>query len=194
MLSDKFQIAVPHYIVKLPSGEYVVDAYFMKEIFYPPRRALLIYPTTVASSSLASEGSVDVFLESNLSVRDIYDILRSTYQELQVRMHKDIKRILHKSKLSLLIPMPRSALGDIDSEVRSALIIFNKVFGGSKLRSEADLLNWSKVHLVIGVKKVKDDIIAVNAPHPIPKIYEWLYRVDQGFKDLLDKVFKRGII
>ena len=109
-------------------------------------------------------------------------------------MHKDIKRILHRSRLSLLIPMPRSALGDIDSEVRSALIIFNKVFGGSKLRSEVDLLNWSKVHLVIGVKKVKDNIIAVNAPHPIPKIYEWLYRVDQGFKDLLDKVFKRGII
>jgi len=193
LLGSKLRVAIPHYRVKLPSGEYVVDAYFMKEVDYLPRRALLIYPTTVVSSSV-SEASVNVFLESKLTVHEVYDILRSTYEELRIRLSRDIKRILHRSRLSILIPMPRAALGEIDSEVRSALIILEKVFSGSKLRAEADLLRWGKVHVVVELKKSGGGGIEVKAPRPIPKIYEWLYRVDQGFKDLLDKVFKRGII
>ena len=185
------QVAIPHYVIKLPSGEYVVDAYFMKGLSYPPRRALLIYPMSVTSGGSVSEGSVNIFLESKLSARDVYDILRNTYQELQVRMNKDVKRILHRSRLSIIIPMPRSALGEIDSEVRSALIILNKVFEGGKSASYADLLNWSKIHLVVGIRKVKNEEIAVNAPRPIPRIYEWLYKVDQGFRELLDKAFIR---
>ena len=191
MLGSKLRVAIPHYKVELPSGEYVVDAYFMKGLSYPPRRALLIYPMSVTSGGSVSEGSVNIFLESKLSARDVYDILRNTYQELQVRMNKDIKRILHRSRLSIIIPMPRSALGEIDSEVRSALIILNKVFEGGKSASYADLLNWSKIHLVVGIRKVKNEEIAVNAPRPIPRIYEWLYKVDQGFRELLDKAFIR---
>lgn len=187
MLESKLSIAVPHYRIGLPSGEYVVDAYFMKEVAYPPRRALLIYPTTVVSGS-ASEAAANVLLESKLTARDVYDVLRSTYEELQVRLSRDIRRILHRSRLSILIPMPRAALGEIDSETRSALIILDKVFSGSKLRAEADLLRWNKVHVVVDIRKTQDGTIAVDAPRPIPKIYEWLYRVDVGFRYVLDKV------
>ena len=189
MLEGKLRIAIPHYRIGLPSGEYVVDAYFMKEVAYPPRRALLIYPTTVASAS-AGEVAVNVFLESRLTVHEVYDVLRGTYEELQVQLARDIKRILHRSRLSILIPMPRAALGEIDSETRSALIILDKVFSGSKLRAEADLLNWSKVRVVVGIKRTQDGRITVEAPRPIPKIYEWLYNVDPGFRDVLNKVIE----
>ena len=188
MSRKELYVAIPHYKVKLPSGEYVLDAYFVKEISYLPRRALLIYPTSVLASSTNIAG-VNVFLEGKLTVREVYEILCDTYDELRSRLSKDIKRILHRSRLSVLIPMPRAALGEIDSETRSALIILDKVFSGSKLRVENDVLDWSRVHVVVHIKKVQGEV-SVKAPHPIPKIYEWLYRADEGFRKVLNEVIE----
>jgi len=184
----KYRLAVPHYLISLPSGTYAIDAYFMKNISVMPRRSLLIYPKSVITGLTYGELSVTV-LESSLSVYDVYSMIKETYEKVKETVFKDIKRILHRSRLWVFMPVPRQLLGDIDRESRNALIILEKVFENCSLSAEVDIISWDKSYVTIDIKyKEKERSIDVKAPKPIPKIYSWLYEIDEGFRKAMNKV------
>jgi len=178
-------------MVELPSGSYVLDAYFIDKITYLPRKSLMIYPTSIIPkrkwSTQLHQGRI---IESNLSVHEVYKILVNTYLELKRKLHEDIKRVIRKSKFIILMPMPRSMLGEVDREVRNALIILDKVFEKCTLKSEVDMRSWHRVYVEVDIK-VKGDEIHVKAPNPIPKIYRWLYLVDEGFNKAMNELLRR---
>jgi len=185
---SKHRLAIPHYLISLPSGTYVIDAYFIKNISVIPRRSLLIYPKSVITGLTYSESSITV-LDSNLGVYEVYSMIKETYERVKEAVFKDIKRILHRSRLWVFMPVPRQLLGDIDRESRNALIILEKVFENCSLSAEADIISWDKAYVTIDVKyKKKDMSIDVKAPKPIPRIYSWLYEVDEGFRRAMNKV------
>ena len=184
---SKHRLAIPHYLISMPSGTYVIDAYFIKNVSVIPRRSLLIYPKSVITGLMYNESPIMV-LDSSLSVHDVYSLIKETYERVKEAVFKDIKRILHRSRLWVFMPIPRQLIGDIDRESRNALIILEKVFENCSFNAEADIISWNKAYVTINVKyKEEDKSIDVKAPKPIPRIYSWLYEIDEGFRKAMNK-------
>ncbi len=168
----------------MPSGTYVVDAYFIQKVTHIPRRTLLIYPPSVLDKISKDYELPTLILNTDLSVYDIYEMLKSTYEEMQIKIHDELKRIIRRSRLSIIFPVGRAAL-EVDGEARGALVILKKVFENCKFRAESDIISWSKVSIPIRIELKSGGIVRVQAPNPIPRIYEWLYNVDLGFNEAL---------
>jgi len=179
-------LSVPHYMITLPSGSYVIDAYFIDKVSYTPRKSLLIFPESIVNVKDYYDMPPTV-LSTDLDVHDVYKIISKAYSEVRRRVYEDVKRLMHRSQLRLLIPLPKTSLEISDREARSALIIFEKVFERCSMNPELDIKSWSRVYVVIKILKVHDEI-RVKAPKPIPKIYSWLYIVDPGFREAIDEV------
>ena len=201
----KLNLLLPYYWVRVRKGslsEFVcllTDAYFMKFIDFPPRRFLLLFSEKLLRHQAAAP-SGGYLINPSQKAEEVIKMIQDTYRELKTYSFVDHTKRIMRSKLSLLLPPRRAAVGWDESEVRGALMIYDKIFGEAAA-SEGIVLQESKlIHINVGVVARKyawmGEItnLKIKAPKPIPKIYEFLYRVDRGFREAMNEVLNQAYV
>ncbi len=201
----KLNLLLPYYWVRVRKGslsEFVcllADAYFMKFIDFPPRRFLLLFSEKLLRHQVVPP-SGGYLINPSQKAEEVVKMIQDTYRELKTYSFIDPAKKIMKSKLSLMLPPRRAAAGWDEGEVRGALMIYDKIFGEAAA-SEGIVLQESKlVHISVRVvarkhawmKEVTE--LRIKAPKPLPKIYEFLYRVDRGFREAMNEVLNQAYI
>ena len=198
-------ILLPYYWVRVRKGGttdttcLLVDGYFMKFVEFAPRRLLLLFSEKLLKHQVTPP--TDGYLVNpSQKAEEVIELIQETYRELRTYSFLDPTKRIMKSKLNLVLPPKRVAVSWNEGEVKGALMIYEKLFGEAGVSEGISLQEYKLVHLAVRVLArkhgwVKEVIeLKVKAPKPIPKIYEFLYRVDAGFREAMNEVLNRAEI
>ena len=199
----QLSILLPYYWVRVRKGEtaqtvcLLVDGYFMKFVEFAPRRLLLLFPEKLLKHQVTP--STNGFsVKPSQKAEEVIELIQETYRELRTYSFLDPAKRIMKSKLNLVLPPRRTVVSWNEGEVKGALMIYEMLFGKAGMSEGISLQEYKLIHLAVkvlarghgwvrGVTELK-----VRAPKPIPKIYEFLYRVDEGFREAMNEVLNRA--
>ncbi len=189
-------LLIPFYRFRVSGAscsELLVDAYFIKSVEFPPRRVLLLMPGRLIGESVVSGGRV---VNPLVSPDDAVSLIRDTFRFLSGFKLPSIQSRLLRSRLSLTLPPKGLRVSVEEGDVRGALLVCGRVFGDA-LRSP-ESVGFSLQSLVrLGVDidlRVFEwggrvfRFARVRGPKPLPRVYEYLYRVDEGFKSAVNSL------
>jgi len=185
-------LSVPHFVINVRGKDYLIDAYFMRHISFPPRRSLLIFPPKGFKNDVIPNTKV---VEGISSVHEVIDYLVSTY-DYAVRSRVDeAVRTLRKFRASLVLPTSwfRSRPSDyVIRESVGATYILEGVFGREELLSgNVRISSWFRVFLPVTIEVRSNDVKDVSFKSPnerVVKTYKWLLINDEGFREAVSSI------
>ena len=192
------KLSIPCFNVRVRGKEYLIDAYFIKYVSFPPRRSLLIFPPKGFKKDIIPNTKV---VSGISDVREIINYLLDTYEYSVRNRLSEAVNTLRKFRTSLLIPTNWFRMKVKDEELREcvgALYILEGVFKKDELiRGSIVFDSWSRVFIPITVKALDNNVDKVSFYSPnerICKAYKWLASNDKGFREALSKLIGINLI
>ncbi len=184
-------IGVPCYVIRSRDRTFLLDAYFVKHLEYPPRRALLIFPTT--ARGLANKPTA--ILEP-MSFNEVLNLFRESFEISATLFAKVSKQLFTRYRLSFALPLPRSTYRDKErelEEISGAIRLLSYVFGKPIPEAFSAIQNLGVDYIELRVKNVENRGIELSSrDRHVAKVYSWLWERDRAFRDALSSILEES--
>ncbi len=192
------KLSIPCFNVKVRGKEYLIDAYFIKYVSFPPRRSLLIFPPKGFKEDIIPNTKV---VSGISDVRELINHLLDAYEySVRNRLSRAVNT-LRKFRASFLIPTNWFRVRIKDEELREcvgALYILEGVFKKDELINGNIVFDsWNKVFIPVTIKAMSNNVDKVqfySSNERVCKAYKWLASNDEGFREALSRLIGINLI
>ena len=186
---------IPCIVLESRGRRFLVDNYFIDNLEYPHRRALLIYKVEGMENPAFGRG---VILEGKYELNSIVNLFRESYEWIQsTRLNKAID-IYKDFKISLIAPVKlyRKLVREpeekkvSDWEINGAQLILEGVFGRDELLSKKAMKASMvmKAYVKVMVNESGEEVEMRSRNKQVEKAYNWLYKSDSVFRRELKSI------
>ncbi len=180
-------IGIPCYSIRSRDHTFLLDAYFVKYLEYPPRRALLIFP----ASARGLVNKPTVVLEP-IPFTQVLNLFRESFEISAALFTKISKQLFARYRLSFALPLPRSSYRDKErelEEISGAFHLLNHVFGEPTSKAFNTVRNLGVDYIELKVERSKARGVELSSrDNHVAKVYSWLWEHDKTFRAALSSI------